>query len=79
MSVVTIEREGHVLSIGVNRPDAYNMWNLEVIQAVSRAYRTLGDDPELRVGIVHGYGKGFTAGLRASIWRRSRPRSLPAA
>jgi enoyl-CoA hydratase len=63
MSVVTVEREGHVLLIGVNRPDSYNMWNLEVIQAVSRAYRTLGDEPELRVGIVFGHGKGFTAGL----------------
>ena len=63
MSVVTIERDGHVLLIGVNRPEAYNLWNLEVIQTVSRAYRTLGDDPALRVGVVYGHGNGFTAGL----------------
>jgi enoyl-CoA hydratase/carnithine racemase len=63
MSVVTVEREGSVLLIGVNRPDAYNLWNLEVIQRVSRAYKALGDDPDLRVGIVYGHGKGFTAGL----------------
>jgi enoyl-CoA hydratase/carnithine racemase len=63
MSVVTVDRDGSLLLIGVNRPDAYNLWNLEVIQAVSRAYRTLGDDPGLRVGVVYGHGKGFTAGL----------------
>ena len=63
MSVVTVDREGHLLLIGINRPEAYNLWNLEVIQTVSRAYRTLGDDPELRAGVVYGHGKGFTAGL----------------
>lgn len=63
MSVVTVDREGAVLLIGVNRPDAYNLWNLEVIQAVSLAYRRLGDDADLRVGVVYGHGRGFTAGL----------------
>jgi enoyl-CoA hydratase/carnithine racemase len=32
MTAVTLDRDGHVLLIGVNRPDAYNMWDLEVIQ-----------------------------------------------
>ena len=49
MGVVTIEREGKLLLIGVNRPDAYNLWNLEVIQTVSRAYKELADDSELPV------------------------------
>jgi enoyl-CoA hydratase/carnithine racemase len=63
MSVVTVERTGPVLLIGVNRPEAYNLWDLEVIREVSRAYRQLGDDAGLRVGIVFGHGRGFTAGL----------------
>ncbi len=63
MSEVTVEREGNVLLIGVNRPDAYNLWNLEVIQSVAGAYKTLGDDPDLRVGVLFGHGRGFTAGL----------------
>src|SRR5262245_6744508 len=63
MGVVTIEREGPILMVGVNRPDAYNLWNLEVIQEVSRAYRVLGDDRELRVGVLYGHGERFTAGL----------------
>jgi len=63
MSAVTLERQGHLLVIGVNRPEVNNLWNLEVIQAVSRAYRLLANDPELRVGILHGHGRHFTAGL----------------
>ena len=63
MSVVTVDRDAHVLLIGINRPDAYNLWNLEVIAGVARAYRRLGDDPELRVGVLYGHGERFTAGL----------------
>jgi len=62
-SVVTVEEDGGLLLIGVNRPDANNLWNLEVIQAVSRAYRRLGDTAHLRVGVVFGHGRLFTAGL----------------
>jgi enoyl-CoA hydratase/carnithine racemase len=63
MGAVTIDRDENILLIGINRPDAYNLWDLDVIQSVSRAYRMLGDDPELRVGIVYGHGRRFTAGL----------------
>src|SRR5215470_6309250 len=62
-SVVTVEEDGPLLLIGVNRPDANNLWNVEVIQAVSRAYRRLGDRAHLRVGVVFGHGRLFTAGL----------------
>jgi enoyl-CoA hydratase/carnithine racemase len=63
MSVVTIDEDGPLLRIGVNRPEANNLWDLEVIETVSRAYRRLADDPRLRVGVVYGHGKHFTAGL----------------
>lgn len=61
--LVTVERDDHVLLIGVNRSEKRNAWNLEVIRAVSRAYALLRDDQDLRVGVVHAYGKDFTAGL----------------
>jgi len=61
--VVTLDVDGPILRIGVNRPDANNLWNLEVIQGVSRAYRRLADDVTLRVGVVFGHGRHFTAGL----------------
>jgi enoyl-CoA hydratase/carnithine racemase len=60
---VLVERHGHVLAIGVNRPEKRNAWNLATIAAVGAAYQQLADDPDLRVGVVHGVGAHFSAGL----------------
>lgn len=60
---VTIEEDGPLLFIGINRPDAHNLWNLEVIQAVCRACKRLADAQHLRVGVIFGHGRHFTAGL----------------
>lgn len=61
--LVHVERRGALLLIGVNRPEKKNAWNIEIIQAVARAYTDLAEDPALRVGVVHGQGDDFTAGL----------------
>jgi len=37
--VVTIDEYGPLLLIGVNRPEAHNLWDVEVIQTVSLALR----------------------------------------
>jgi enoyl-CoA hydratase/carnithine racemase len=60
---VVVERRGPVLLIGVNRPGKRNAWDLATIDAVAAAYELLGEDPELRVGVVHGFGEHFSAGL----------------
>lgn len=62
MTVIT-ERRGHVFLIGVNRPEKRNAFNLEVIDGFSRAYEELGNDPDLRVGVVYAVGDHFSAGL----------------
>jgi enoyl-CoA hydratase/carnithine racemase len=60
---VTVERDGHVLLIGVNRPAQRNAFDLAVIEALGAAYETLGTDQELRVGVLFGHGDHFSAGL----------------
>jgi enoyl-CoA hydratase/carnithine racemase len=60
---VTIEEDGPLLLIGVNRPDQHNLWNLEVIEAISLALRRLADTDHLRAGVIFGHGRLFTAGL----------------
>ncbi len=60
---VHVERRDHVLLIGVNRPEKRNAWDLATIDAVGAAYAELGNDPELRVGVVHAFGEHFSAGL----------------
>ena len=60
---VTVERDGHVLLIGVNRPAQRNAFDLAVIEALGAAYETLGTDQELRAGVLFGHGDHFSAGL----------------
>ena len=60
---ITVEREGHVLLIGLNRPEKRNAADLELLQQLSLAYGQLDSDPELRVGFVFAHGEHFTAGL----------------
>jgi enoyl-CoA hydratase/carnithine racemase len=61
--VVTVERDGHVLLIGVDRAAKRNAWDLQVIDEVGAAYDVLAADDELRVGVVFGHGDHFSAGL----------------
>ena len=63
MSTVTVEKDGHVLRIGVDRAAKRNAWNLAVIDEVAAAYEQLADDDEVRVGVVFGHGDHFSAGL----------------
>jgi len=60
---VTVERDGHVLLIGINRPAKRNAFNLAVIDALGGAYEILGTDDELRAAVLFGHGDHFSAGL----------------
>lgn len=60
---VTVEKDGHVLLIGVDRPEKRNAWDLATITAVGQAYDQLAADDAVRVGVLHGHGEHFSAGL----------------
>ncbi|MBL8909271.1 MAG: crotonase/enoyl-CoA hydratase family protein [Archangium sp.] len=60
---VTVERDGHVLLIGINRPEKRNAFDLATIDQLGAAYETLGTDDSLRVGVLFGHGDHFSAGL----------------
>ena len=60
---ITVERDGYVLLIGVNRPAKRNAFDLATIEALGAAYETLGTDDELRAGVLFAYGDHFSAGL----------------
>lgn len=61
--LVTVERDGHVLKIGVNRAEKRNAFNLAVIEQFGAAYEQLADDDHVRVAVVYGHGDHFSAGL----------------
>ncbi len=60
---VTVELDGHVLLIGVDRPAKRNAWDLATMAGVAAAYERLADDDEARVGVLFGHGEHFSAGL----------------
>jgi len=60
---ITIERDGHVLAIGVNRPEKRNAFDLQTILELAEAYEVLGDDSDLYVGVLFAHGDHFSAGL----------------
>ncbi len=60
---VLTERRGHVLLITLNRPDAMNAVNLDLANALAAALDTLDADDDLRVGVITGSGRGFSAGM----------------
>ena len=60
---ITTEVRGHVLLIGLNRPEKLNAMNLEAIDQFAAAFDQLNSDPELRVGVVFAHGDNFSAGL----------------
>jgi enoyl-CoA hydratase/carnithine racemase len=61
--VLTLERRGHVLLMGLNRPEKRNAFNIELLIELGRAYETLDQDDELRCGVLFAHGEHFTGGL----------------
>lgn len=66
-SRINVTREGHVLSIGVNRPEKRNAFDVAMLADLAAAYTTLAEDPGLRVGVVHAVGDHFSAGLDLAV------------
>jgi len=65
---VTVERKGHVLLMGLNRPAKMNAFNLDMYIELAVALGELNNDPELRCGLLFAHGKHFTAGLDLPQW-----------
>ena len=63
MDTVSLERDGHVPLIGLNRPEKRNAFTLAMLADLSRAYALLESDDSLRAGVLFAHGAHFTAGL----------------
>jgi len=56
------DRQGPITILRLNRPDNLNSWNLQMREEMRDAVRGLVEDDELRVLIVTGTGRAFSAG-----------------
>jgi len=57
-----LDREGHVLIVTMNRPEARNAWSLEMMARMWDAWQEIDGDPDIRVAILTGADGTFSAG-----------------
>jgi enoyl-CoA hydratase len=57
-----VEREGHVVTLTMNRPEARNAFGSEMLVRLADAWDLVDGDPEIRVAILTGAGGHFCAG-----------------
>jgi enoyl-CoA hydratase len=63
MGTILVSREGHVVTVTLNRPDKLNALNEELLMELAAALRDLMRDATLRCAILTGAGeKAFAAG-----------------
>ena len=78
MSVVLVSRDDHVATVTLNRPEARNALNPELIVALAATWDELAADDEVRAVIVVGaegstFCSGFDLGTTIPIMTGSRP------
>ncbi len=58
-----VEKDGHVLTVTLNRPEAKNAFTPQMLLGMYRAWRKLDEDDELYCGILTANGDTFCAGM----------------
>jgi methylglutaconyl-CoA hydratase len=70
-STLVIENTGKVATIWMNRPEVFNAFNEQLIADLTDACRMLDMDPAVRVVVLAGRGKHFSAGADLNWMRRA--------
>ena len=63
-------RENRILHLTLNRPDVRNAFNDEVIAELTACAKSVAEDPDVRVVVLKGAGKVFSAGADANWMAR---------
>jgi len=71
-----ITREGGVATLWMNRPDVHNAFNEQLIAELTVACRALDADDSVRVMVLAGRGKSFSAGADLHWMRRAADASV---
>jgi len=66
-----IERDGKVATIWMNRPAVFNAFDEQLIAELAAACRELDGDPTVRVVVLGGRGKHFSAGADLNWMKRA--------
>ena len=67
--MIEIQHNGPVATVTLNRPESHNAFNPEMIQALTAAFKSLGERDEVRVIVLTGNGRSFCAGADLATMR----------
>ena len=70
-TTLEIELNGPVATIWMNRPDLHNAFDETLIAELTAACMALDDNPEVRVVVLAGRGKSFSAGADLNWMKRA--------
>lgn len=66
-----IERQNSVATIWMNRPDRHNAFDENLIAELTAAFQALETDESVRVAVLAGRGKSFSAGADLNWMKRA--------
>jgi enoyl-CoA hydratase/carnithine racemase len=65
---LTLEREGAIAIITLNRPEAGNSFDFRLMAEIDNATKEVGEDKNVRVVIITGTGKYFSTGIDLTMF-----------
>jgi methylglutaconyl-CoA hydratase len=71
VQTLEIERKEGVATVWMNRPELHNAFNETAIAELTQALRALDDDSNLRVVVLAGRGRSFSAGADLNWMKRA--------
>jgi enoyl-CoA hydratase len=73
MPDLLVERDGHVLVVTMNRPEAKNALSGEMMQGMAEAWDEIDNNPDIRCGILTGAGGAFCSGADLKSFAANPP------
>lgn len=70
MAAVEIKKENDILWVKLNRPEALNAINEEVVEGLKKAVETVRKEKDVRVMVITGEGRAFCAGADVKMFSR---------
>jgi enoyl-CoA hydratase len=60
--LIRVERDGHIGALILNRPEKLNSLSTPMLEEFDQALAELGEDEDVRVVVIKGAGRSFSAG-----------------
>ena len=73
MTDCLVERDGHVLIVTMNRPEARNALSAEMMAIMREAWDRVDSDPSIRCCVLTGAGGAFCAGADLKAMTQTHP------